>query len=116
MVSAEIANEILLFFREYLPKDSAFILKSKIMNSSAENVSNLFNLELHNPYLMILASLFLGFLGVDRFIRGDVWLGVVKLLFGWVFLGIWEFVDVFLCYKKAKEKNLIMFCEVLENK
>ncbi len=35
----------------------------------------------------------LGGLGLDRFMRGQVGLGICKLLFNWVTLGIWSLVD-----------------------
>lgn len=36
---------------------------------------------------------------------GDIGLGVAKLLLGWLTFGIWPLIDIFLCYKKAKEYN-----------
>ena len=60
----------------------------------------------YNPTTVLLCSIFLGGIGVDRFIIGDVGLGIAKLLFGWITLGIWPLIDIFFSYKKAKEKNL----------
>lgn len=34
-----------------------------------------------------------GCFGVDRFMRGQIGLGIVKLLFGWLTLGVWYLVD-----------------------
>ena len=36
---------------------------------------------------------FLGGLGVDRFYLGNIGMGVVKLLVGWLTLGIWPLID-----------------------
>ncbi|MEJ1231300.1 MAG: NINE protein [Galbitalea sp.] len=36
---------------------------------------------------------FFGGLGVDRFYLGNIGMGVAKLLFGWLTLGIWPLVD-----------------------
>jgi TM2 domain-containing membrane protein YozV len=58
-------------------------------------------------------SVFLGGLGVDRFVIGDVGLGVAKLLLGWITFGIWPLIDIFFCYKKAKEKNFNKLMSIL---
>ena len=42
-----------------------------------------------------------GGLGVDRFLRGQIGLGVCKLLFSWLTLGIWELVDWIIAMIKA---------------
>lgn len=47
-----------------------------------------------NKHLFVwVFSFLLGGFGVDRFIRGQIALGVCKLLFGWLTLGIWGLVD-----------------------
>lgn len=43
----------------------------------------------------------LGGFGVDRFVRGQVGLGVIKLLFGWATCGIWPLVDWIIALVKA---------------
>lgn len=70
---------------------------------------------------IILFSIFLGRIGVDRFYVGDVGLGILKILFNlltkilWIFpiLGnisnvaflIWHIVDIFITYKIAERIN-----------
>lgn len=44
---------------------------------------------------------FLGGFGADRFVRGQIGLGVVKLLFGWITLGIWGLIDWIIAMVKA---------------
>lgn len=44
---------------------------------------------------------FLGGFGVDRFIRGQIGVGVCKLLFNWLTLGIWSLVDFIIALVKA---------------
>ena len=47
-----------------------------------------------NKVVYILISFFLGALGVDRFMRGQIGLGIFKLLIGsWITFGIWPLVD-----------------------
>jgi TM2 domain-containing membrane protein YozV len=61
-----------------------------------------------NPTTILIFSLFLGFLGVDRFILGQVFLGILKLItIGG--LGIWTFIDWFLIMKATRNRNLNKF-------
>ena len=43
----------------------------------------------------------LGSFGVDRFLRGQIGLGICKLIFGWLTLGIWSSVDWIISLVKA---------------
>ena len=55
-----------------------------------------------NKHLFVWVGTFLaGGLGVDRFMRGQVGLGVCKILFNWMTLGIWELVDWIIALVKA---------------
>lgn len=53
----------------------------------------------YNQVVLLLMSLFLGWLGIDRFMMGQVFLGILKLItFGG--LGIWWLIDVILIATK----------------
>ncbi len=55
-----------------------------------------------NKHLFVWVGAFLlGGLGVDRFLRGQIGMGVCKLLFNWLTLGIWELVDWIIALVKA---------------
>lgn len=55
-----------------------------------------------NKHLFVwVATFFLGGFGVDRFLRGQIPLGVCKLLFSWATLGIWPLVDWIVALSKA---------------
>lgn len=55
-----------------------------------------------NKHLFVwVGTFFAGGFGVDRFIRGQIALGVLKLLFGWATLGIWYLVDFIVALSKA---------------
>ena len=46
-----------------------------------------------NKIVYVLLAFFLGGLGVHRFMRGQIGLGIMMLLFNWLTLGIWSLVD-----------------------
>ena len=46
-----------------------------------------------NKVVFVLLAFFLGGFGVDRFMRGQVGIGLAKLFLGWLTLGIWPLVD-----------------------
>jgi TM2 domain-containing membrane protein YozV len=54
---------------------------------------------------MLIVSLLAGSLGIDRFLIGDIGLGIGKLITCGG-LGIWAIVDWFLIQGVTKEKNL----------
>jgi TM2 domain-containing membrane protein YozV len=54
-----------------------------------------------NKVAFVLLCFFFGGLGVDRFMRGQVGLGIFKLLIGsWATLGIWPLVDFIIALVK----------------
>lgn len=54
-----------------------------------------------------------GGIGVDRFMRGQIGLGIVKILLGWLTLGIWPLVDFIIALVKVyggsfgQEENVV---------
>lgn len=101
----ETVRQILTAVSDKLPQDKAILLKNKLAEAPDSKADELLCTPLHSTTTVLLLSIFLGGLGVDRFVIGDVGLGVAKLLLGWITFGIWPLVDIFVCYKKAKEKN-----------
>ena len=58
-----------------------------------------------NPVVLYGFNIWLGWLGIDRFLVGDVVAGIFKLLTMGGF-GIWQLVDCFLIGSRAREKNI----------
>ena len=61
--------------------------------------------QLMDPTISLVISIFVGHFGIDRFIIGDIGLGIGKLLTCGG-LGIWTIVDWFLIMGATKEKNM----------
>lgn len=62
------------------------------------------SIQYKEPTTLLIVSILVGFLGVDRFILGQVGLGIAKLLTCGG-LGIWTIVDWFLIMNETKEAN-----------
>lgn len=62
-------------------------------------------MQFKNPTMMLIISILVGTFGIDRFLIGDIGLGIGKLLtLGGC--GVWALVDWFLIMGATKEKNL----------
>ncbi|BAM11468.1 hypothetical protein HCN_0137 [Helicobacter cinaedi PAGU611] len=60
---------------------------------------------LKSPIIGLTLGLCLGGFGADRFYKGDIGLGILKLItFGG--LGIWAIIDWFMVWKGIKQDNL----------
>jgi TM2 domain-containing membrane protein YozV len=70
-------------------------------------------MQFKDPTLMLIVSLLGGTLGIDRFIIGDVGLGVAKLLTCGGF-GIWTIIDWFLIMGATRQKNIEHLYQVLQ--
>lgn len=77
---------------------------SQLDESQANQVIAAANIK--NPTTVLILSIFLGTLGVDRFYIGHVGLGVAKLLLAWLTFGIWTIIDWFLIINATKKANL----------
>lgn len=105
-MTKEQVNSILMAYKDKLPKESLISLKERLENAPEEIYDNLMLAPVKNPIIMLVLSIFLGAFGVDRFILGDIGLGICKLIFGWLTFGIWPLLDIYFCYKKTLDKNL----------
>lgn len=101
----ENVRQILSAVNGKLPEEKVMILKNKLLTVPDEKIDELICADLYKPTHILLFSIFLGGLGVDRFMIGDMGLGIGKLLLGWATCGLWPLIDIFISYKKAKEKN-----------
>ncbi len=100
------ADVLFMQYKDRIPSDKQAYFKKKLEEASDDSYDAILTAKTHNPTTVLLCSIFLGGLSVDRFILGDVGLGIAKLLFGFITFGLWNLIDIFLCYKKSKEKNL----------
>lgn len=105
-MTPEQIRQILVLVQDKVPEEKLMFLKSKLAEAPASKFEEIMCLNYKEPVHILLFSIFLGGFGVDRFILGDTGLGIAKIFLNWLTCGIWSLVDIFLCYKKAKEMNL----------
>ena len=98
--------------QKYLPAEKIVFIKEKLKNIDEERFALVSAVEFKDPTTILLVSIFLGSLGIDRFMLGDTGLGILKLLTGGV-CGIMTIVDWFTVQKKAKEVNFNKLMTIL---
>lgn len=92
------------------PTDKFMIVRSQLEKMDDSRFPYIQSLEYKSPILVLIISLFLGCIAVDRFMLGDIGLGLAKLLTCGGF-GIWTFIDWFIIMHRAKEINYTMFMQ-----
>ncbi|MBE6883588.1 MAG: TM2 domain-containing protein [Ruminococcaceae bacterium] len=90
---------------KYFPEEQLYSIRERLLMIEDEKFSIISSLDYKDPTVSLIISLFLGYLGIDRFLIGDIGMGIGKLLTGGG-CGIWTIVDWFLIMKSTKEKNL----------
>ena len=97
---------------KYFPSESIGLLREKMLKAGEDRDIFIQSVKLKEPTTLLIVSIFLGSLGIDRFMAGDTGLGVLKLLTGGV-CGIMTIVEWFIIMKRAREKNLQAMLAVL---
>lgn len=90
--------------QKYFPADKIMFIKEKLSTIDESKWNMLSTIELKDPTTILLVSVFLGGLGVDRFMIGDTGMGIVKLLTGGG-CGFLAIYDWFTISGKTRELN-----------
>lgn len=87
-----------------LTDEKMMMVKEKMATMRETNLSLIMSAKFMSPVLVWVISFFFGYLGLDRFLIGNIGAGVGKLLtFGG--FGIWWFIDLFLIVSATRESN-----------
>lgn len=108
-------NKIDMFFAangKKLPAEKSSIIREKMAQADDSRYATISSVELKDPTTMLLISFFVGELGVDRFMMGDMGMGILKLLTAGL-CGILWLVDVIGISKKTKEHNFNELMKIL---
>lgn len=90
--------------QKYFPVEKIGYLRERLLSMDDSRFALLSAAEMKDPTTFLIVSIFLGYLGVDRFMLGDIGLGVLKLLTGGC-CGILTIIDWFTIQGRAKEMN-----------
>lgn len=104
-MDSKIINQYLLLNQKYFPEEKLPFLKDKLSRLNENQFSGLYNIQLKDPVILLIISIFLGNFGIDRFLLNNTALGILKLLTCGGF-GLWTLIDWFLIIGKTKEYNL----------
>lgn len=102
-------DSLMFAFGRNIPQARVYELQQALINAPDEKYGIVAAIPTKDPLVVTLVSVFAGGLGIDRFLLGDIGLGVLKLLTAGV-CGIMWFIDIFLVGKRAREKN---FAEIM---
>lgn len=102
----------LMSHKKYFPQEKLMYVTEKLRTMDEQKFLMAQTIELKNPTVIFVVSLFLGWLGIDRFMLGHVGMGILKLLTmgGFGFIAIY---DWFVVAKKAREINFNTFMSLL---
>ena len=90
--------------QQYFPPEKIVFLRERLMALDEEKFPLVSTVELKDPTTLLLISIFLGSLGIDRFMLNDIGIGVLKLLTAGC-CGVLTIIDWFNIQKKTKELN-----------
>lgn len=90
---------------KYFRSEHLMEIQDRLKNIDDSKRSLLQTIQFHDPALILVVSVVVGYLGIDRFMIGDIGLGVLKLITCGG-LGIWAIVDWFLIMGLTKDKNM----------
>lgn len=100
---ADVENYI-MSNREFFPGIKLIYLKSKLLKMDKDKFERICLCDLKSPTIILLISVFLGGLGIDRFMIGDIGIGILKLLTGGL-CGIFWLYDIFTITERVKKIN-----------
>lgn len=86
------------------PAEQTVVLRENLLKLDDSQFLAVQSTEIKNPTTMLIISIFLGALGVDRFMLGQIGIGILKLLTGGV-CGILALIDWITISKKTRQWN-----------
>lgn len=97
---------------KYFEATAIPIIRQKLQQADNDALISLQATELKDPTTLLLVSIFLGSLGIDRFMLGDTGIGILKLLTCGC-CGILTIIDWFTVSKKTKQANFAKISMVI---
>ncbi|MDO4476388.1 MAG: TM2 domain-containing protein [Clostridia bacterium] len=96
---------------KFFPAEKIPAIKQRLLDADESKAAVVECIGFKDPTMLLVISILVGALGVDRFMLGDIGLGVAKLLTAGG-CGIWSIVDWCIITNKTKEYN---YNELMKN-
>ena len=90
--------------KNFLPEEQMHNLRSRLLEMDENKFAALSSVQLKSPTTILIIAIFLGQLGVDRFMTGSTGPGVGKLLTLGA-CGIWWLIDIFSAQNRTRQYN-----------
>ena len=104
-MEAQKADYFIMSNSRYFENYHLSVIRDRLLSVDDSKWGLISSIRFKDPVLILIVSILVGPLGVDRFLIGDIGLGVGKLLTCGGF-GIWAIVDWFLIQQATREKNM----------
>ena len=98
---------------KYFPAEDVSYISERLEVLTEQELAKIYSLSFQDPTMVLIISLFGGSIGIDRFMLGQVGLGIGKLLTGGG-CGIWTIIDWFLIMDATRKSNAQKLFEVID--
>ena len=98
-------DQLMVTLASKVPSESLNQIRQHLEHAQDFNGAQVAIAQMKDPIIVLVISLFVGYLGIDRFYLGDTGMGIGKLLTAGG-CGIWTIIDWFLIMGAAKQKNM----------
>lgn len=105
-------NSFLMQNAKFFDPASQTQIKQLLENVDESKLASIQAISFKDPMTMMILAIVAGSLGIDRFMLGQVGLGVAKLLTCGG-CGVWTIVDIFSVQQRAKDFNLNLLKQAL---
>jgi hypothetical protein len=96
---------------KFFPPENLMMVKEKLEKLPDDRAIILHSLQFKDPTMLLVISILVCYLGIDRFMLGQTGLGIAKLLTCGG-LGIWTIVDWFLIMGETRTVNLMKLSQL----
>jgi TM2 domain-containing membrane protein YozV len=93
------------------PSEKLMLMRSQLEKIDDSKLMVIQSIQYKDTTTLLLVSLFIGSLGIDRFMLGQTGLGVAKLLTCGG-MGVWTIIDWFTVMGRTRENNYQKFTQV----
>lgn len=103
-MDAQSVDMYLVTRQKFFPAEKVGLIRERLLAMPNDQFMRASALDMKDPTVFLLISIFLGQLGIDRFMLGDIGMGILKLLTAGV-CGVLWIIDICMITDKTKETN-----------